>query len=143
MNFRAKSRKRKRTAKNVPTALTRHRLDRISGIVAEGNLRTLGFGFLLVILTIAAFWPALRGGFIWDDDLHLTANRCIVGPLGFQAIWTTSSAVSDGYFVMVRPLSAGEHVLHFGGAFVFTLAEDGFDFSFTLDITYRITVSSK
>jgi len=56
---------------------------------------------------------------------------------------TTSSAVSDGYFVMVRPLSAGEHVLHFGGAFVFTLAEDGFDFSFTLDITYRITANSK
>ena len=53
---------------------------------------------------------------------------------------TTSSAVSDGYFLMLSPLSAGEHLLHFGGAFVFTLEQDGFDFSFTLDITYHITV---
>lgn len=54
---------------------------------------------------------------------------------------TVSSAVSDGYFVMLSPLSAGEHIIHFGGAFVFTLEEDGFDFSFTLDITYHITVT--
>jgi len=53
---------------------------------------------------------------------------------------TTSPAVSDGYFVMLAPLSPGSHTIHFTGAFVFTAAEDGFDFSFTLDITYRITV---
>ncbi len=53
---------------------------------------------------------------------------------------TTSSAVSDGYFVMLAPLSPGRHVIHFTGALVFTAAEDGFDFSFTLDITYHITV---
>lgn len=54
---------------------------------------------------------------------------------------TTSPAVSDGYYIMLAPLSRGEHVIHFTGAIVFTAAEDGFDFSFTLDITYRITVS--
>ena len=53
---------------------------------------------------------------------------------------TTSSAVSDGYFVMLSPLSTGNHVIHFGGTFVFTIENDGFDFSFNLDITYRITV---
>jgi len=53
---------------------------------------------------------------------------------------TSSSAVSDGYFVMLAPLSAGTHTIHFTSAFVFTAAEDGFDFSFTLDITYHITV---
>jgi len=54
---------------------------------------------------------------------------------------TTTPAVSDGYFVMLAPLSVGEHVIHFTGALVFTAEEDGFDFSFSLDITYRITVS--
>ena len=26
----------------------------------------------LVALTVLAYLPALRGGFIWDDDLHVT-----------------------------------------------------------------------
>ena len=54
---------------------------------------------------------------------------------------TTSPAVSDGYFIMLAPLSVGEHTIHFTGAFVFTAAQDGFDFSFTLDITYHINVT--
>lgn len=54
---------------------------------------------------------------------------------------TTSPAVSDGYYVMLAPLRPGKHTIHFTGALVFTAAEDGFDFSFTLDITYHITVS--
>lgn len=53
---------------------------------------------------------------------------------------STSPAVSDGYFVMLAPLSAGSHTIHFTGAFVFTQAADGFDFTFTLDVTYHITV---
>lgn len=47
---------------------------------------------LIVLLTVLAYWPALRGGFIWDDDDHLTKNPCIVGSLGVKEIWTTSAA---------------------------------------------------
>ncbi len=50
-------------------------------------------GALLVLLTALAYLPALKGGFIWDDDSHLTENSCIVGPLGFKGIWTSSAAV--------------------------------------------------
>jgi hypothetical protein len=67
----------------------------------------------------------------------LPANNLLGLPEG-----TTSSAVSDGYFVMVAPLSPGQHTIHFTSAFVFTTAADGFDFSFSLDITYHITVAS-
>ena len=49
-------------------------------------------GALIVLLVFLAYLPALRGGFIWDDDAHLTANPCIVGPLGFREIWTSSAA---------------------------------------------------
>jgi len=52
----------------------------------------------------------------------------------------TSAAVSDGYFVMLAPLSAGEHTLHFGGTLDAT-AE--FGAMFILDITYNITVGAK
>lgn len=52
-----------------------------------------GLGLLLFAAVIIAFHPAWRAGFIWDDDAHLTRNPCIIGPLGFRAIWTSSSAV--------------------------------------------------
>jgi tetratricopeptide (TPR) repeat protein len=47
---------------------------------------------LLVAAIFIAYQPVWRAGFIWDDDVHLTANPCIVGPLGFLAIWTSSAA---------------------------------------------------
>jgi tetratricopeptide (TPR) repeat protein len=48
--------------------------------------------FLAVVLTYAPVWHA---GFIWDDDGILTANPCIVGPLGLKDIWTTTMSQSD------------------------------------------------
>ena len=44
---------------------------------------------LLVILVYTAIWNA---GFIWDDGVVLTANPCILGPLGLKEIWTTNAA---------------------------------------------------
>lgn len=41
-------------------------------------------------------------------------------------------AVADGYYVMLRPLSVGQHTVHFTGTFT--------DFGFTLDVTYNLTV---
>ena len=49
-------------------------------------------GALVVLWTVAVYLPVLHGGFIWDDDQHLTENPCIVGPLGFKEIWTSSHA---------------------------------------------------
>lgn len=48
---------------------------------------------------------------------------------------TTSPAVDAGVYVLLAPLSVGEHVLHFGG----TLDE----FNFAIDTTYIITVAPK
>ncbi|HSH40264.1 MAG TPA: hypothetical protein VK993_15940, partial [Chthoniobacterales bacterium] len=47
---------------------------------------------LLVLVTALAYEHMRKAGFIWDDDMHLTKNPCIVGPLGFAGIWTTSAA---------------------------------------------------
>jgi hypothetical protein len=54
----------------------------------------------------------------------------------------TSPSVSDGYFLMLAPLSVGTHTIHFKGSAVFTQAQDGFDFTFSLDITYHLTVTA-
>jgi hypothetical protein len=66
----------------------------------------------------------------------LPENNLLGAPAG-----TTTTAVADGYYLMLKPLSVGEHTLHFGGSAVFTQAQDGFDFTFKLDITYHITVA--
>ena len=49
-------------------------------------------GLILILAVILTYTPSWRAGFIWDDDKLLTANPCIVGPLGLKEIWTTSAA---------------------------------------------------
>ncbi len=46
----------------------------------------------LCALVFVAYLRVWHAGFIWDDDAHLTQNPCIIGPLGFQQIWTTAEA---------------------------------------------------
>ncbi|HEX4085091.1 MAG TPA: hypothetical protein VHY22_09280, partial [Chthoniobacteraceae bacterium] len=59
----------------------------------------------MVFLAYARVWHA---GFIWDDDDHLTHNPCIVGPLGFGAIWTSAKAV---YYPLVLTSFWVQHAL--------------------------------
>jgi hypothetical protein len=51
---------------------------------------------ILVVVTFIAYVPAMRGGFIWDDDDHLTANPAMTMPHGLRSIWS-SLAVSRYY----------------------------------------------
>ncbi len=46
----------------------------------------------LVAAVFAAYAPTWQAGFIWDDDLHVTANPAIIGPPGLKEIWTTPAA---------------------------------------------------
>ena len=49
-------------------------------------------GLTLVLVCWLVFGGALSGGFIWDDDEHITANPCIVGPQSFWDIWSSRHA---------------------------------------------------
>ncbi|HUB66755.1 MAG TPA: tetratricopeptide repeat protein [Candidatus Methylacidiphilales bacterium] len=49
-------------------------------------------GIVLVLAVVLTYTPVWRAGFIWDDDAFVTANPCIVGPLGLKEIWSTSAA---------------------------------------------------
>jgi Flp pilus assembly protein TadD len=42
----------------------------------------------IVLLTIMAYLPALRGGFVWDDDFYVTANQSLRSREGLRRIWT-------------------------------------------------------
>jgi len=51
------------------------------------------------------------------------------------------TAVADGYYVMLAPLSRGEHSIRIRGALHFSVAEgDPFDFDLPSDATFHITV---
>ena len=63
----------------------------LSGI--RPTSRTLWSGVGLAVAIVAVYAYSLRGDFLWDDDLHITANATIVGPLGLKEIWTSSRAL--------------------------------------------------
>ena len=77
------------------------------------------------------------------EDYRASSPRFTYGPLpdhnvlqffGFDApAGSTSLSVADGFYLMLTPLSVGQHTIHFTGTF-------GDPINFTLDITYNLTV---
>jgi len=55
---------------------------------------------LLLLLVAAAYLPALRGGFIWDDDIYVTQNSMLTATNGLQEIWFSAHTQSQ-YFPLV------------------------------------------
>jgi protein O-mannosyl-transferase len=56
------------------------------------------FGGLLLAATVLAYWPALHGGFVWDDDSWTTkiAHLLRNGP-GLYSIWFEPTALQQYY----------------------------------------------
>jgi hypothetical protein len=62
-------------------------------------------------------------------------------PWIFGEVGGTGTAVADGYYFFLKPLSVGTHVLHYTGSFHFSTAEgDPFDADFGADVTYILNV---
>ena len=59
--------------------------------------------------------------------LHLPADNILGVPAGIYF-----PAIDSGYYVLLSPLSAGQHTIHFAGTLTF--------FPLSLDVTYNITV---
>jgi tetratricopeptide (TPR) repeat protein len=54
-------------------------------------------GFALAALTLLAYLPVWHAGFIWDDDVYVTANPLLTAPDGLRRIWFTLDSPSQ-YF---------------------------------------------
>jgi tetratricopeptide (TPR) repeat protein len=52
---------------------------------------------LLVVLTTVAYLPAIRAGFIWDDDAYVTSNQTLRSVEGLRRIWFEVGAVPQYY----------------------------------------------
>ncbi len=72
------------------------------------RLRPYAVAAALIALLVAAYAPSFRGDFLWDDDLHITANPTIVGPLGLKEIWSSARAA---YFPLVLTNFKLQHAL--------------------------------
>ena len=55
----------------------------------------------------------------------------------FGATGGEGTATGVGYFVMLLPLSAGTHIIHYTGAFKFSDAPEDY---IGVDMTYHVTV---
>src|SRR5712675_1423474 len=45
---------------------------------------------LIIALTVTAYLPALRAGFLWDDDVLITENRLVHAGDGLYRFWFTT-----------------------------------------------------
>ncbi len=55
------------------------------------------FGLFLVVVTLIAYGPAWRAGYVWDDDAYLTQNPLLTAPDGLRRIWFSLESPSQ-YF---------------------------------------------
>ena len=55
---------------------------------------------LLVAAVVVAYLPALRAGFVWNDDTYVTHNRTLDGAAGLHAIWADPRA-NEQYYPLV------------------------------------------
>jgi len=68
--------------------------------------------------------PTNLFSFVGDPDLTTCFDPCILG--------IKQEAVSDGYWILLKPLEKGNHKLHFHGEIP--------DYEFVVDVTYEISV---
>jgi Tfp pilus assembly protein PilF len=68
---------------------------------------------LIAAACLAAYWPCLRGGLLWDDDAHVTPAR-LLGAGGLRDIWLRLGATQQYYPVLYTAFWAEHHI--WGGA---------------------------
>jgi protein O-mannosyl-transferase len=65
---------------------------------------------LLLLVTVLAYLPVFRAGFIWDDDCYVTGNSTLLKADGLRRIWCHPSATAQ-YYPLVHTSFWIEHRL--------------------------------
>jgi len=55
---------------------------------------------VLAAVTVTAYWPSLRGGFIWDDPDYVVNNPTLRSVDGLRAMWTDIHSLPQWYPVV-------------------------------------------
>ena len=68
-------------------------------LLPRRQLRTaVAPAILLIAITIAAYLPALRGVFVWDDQAFIVENPVLIEPDALWRIWTASPANHEPHY---------------------------------------------
>lgn len=65
---------------------------------------------LLGIVTMMAYWPSLHGGFIFDDDVHISQNSTLLSLHGLKQIWFEPGATCQYYPLTFTAFWIGHHL---------------------------------
>jgi tetratricopeptide (TPR) repeat protein len=67
-------------------------------------------GLVIIVVVFVAYGPALRAGFVWDDDKYVTDNPMLTAPDGLRQIWFSAHTQSQ-YFPLVYTTFKVERML--------------------------------
>ncbi len=73
------------------------RAKRVSPAPSSRAVSTYLFPLLILIACFIAYSPAIRGGFVWDDDQYLSINKNVTEPGGVVRTWTSLKANPQYY----------------------------------------------
>ena len=81
-------------------------------IVNKTSPRTiLGAGAVIIIFAcFMAYIPAIKGGFVWDDNKYVTKNPLLTARDGLYRIWFSTDSPSQ-YFPLVYTTFRAEYPL--------------------------------
>jgi tetratricopeptide (TPR) repeat protein len=65
---------------------------------------------VIIVACFVAYSPAIKGGFIWDDDVYVTNNPLLTAPDGLYRIWFSTDTQSQ-YFPLTYTTFWVEHKL--------------------------------
>jgi len=63
------------------------------------RLLLLAGALVIIGACFVAYIPAIRGGFVWDDDVYVTANPLLTAPDGLYRIWFSTDAAPTPQYV--------------------------------------------
>ena len=82
----------------------------LNSLGPSDRVRVALWGGLILLLVLVFYYPALQGGFIWDDDVYVTHNPLLTAPDGLSRIWFSQHFQSQ-YFPLVYTTLRAEHAL--------------------------------
>src|SRR5215475_4672068 len=71
-----------------------------AGAVRSQEIPRWMLGLILAAAVVLAYQPVWNAGFIWDDDVYVTANPLLTAPDGLRRIWFSTDSPSQ-YFPLV------------------------------------------
>ena len=82
--------------------------------LVRGRLALISPGVAIVVLVLLAYLPALRGGFVWDDDAWTTKLVALLrDSSGLRSIWFQPTAMQQYYPLTGTTFWLDYHLLRF------------------------------